>query len=72
VSEFVDAFLKLASREYFWLDIVSSNLDDELNKINNLPLFFDIESIRGFAKVFCALLILEVDLHLPIQVAFRL
>jgi len=53
VPEFVDAFLKLASREYFWLDIVSSNLDDELNKINNLPLvFFDIETIRGFAKVF--------------------
>jgi response regulator RpfG family c-di-GMP phosphodiesterase len=73
VPEFVDAFLKLASREYFWLDIVSSNLDDELNKINNMPLVFLI--LNQFAvlqKFFRALLILEVDLHLRIQVAFRL
>ena len=53
VPEFVDEFVKLSNREFFWLDVVSSNLDDELTKIHNLPLvFFDIESIHAFAKVF--------------------
>ncbi len=53
VPEFVDGFVKLSSREYLWLDVVSSNLDDELNKIHNLPLaFFDIESIRSLTKIF--------------------
>lgn len=51
--ELVNEFVKISNREYLWLDVVSSNLDDELNKIHNLPLaFFDIESIRNFAKVF--------------------
>jgi HD-GYP domain-containing protein (c-di-GMP phosphodiesterase class II) len=53
VPEFVDGFVKLSSKEYLWLDVVSSNLDEELNKIHNFPLaFFDIESIRSLAKVF--------------------
>jgi HD-GYP domain-containing protein (c-di-GMP phosphodiesterase class II) len=53
VPEFVDGFVKLSSKEYLWLDVVSSNLDEELNKIHNLPLaFFDIESIRSLVKVF--------------------
>ncbi|MFU2157492.1 HD-GYP domain-containing protein [Caldisericum sp. AR60] len=50
--ELVNEFVKISNREYLWLDVVSPNLDDELNKIHNLPLaFFDIESIRNFAKV---------------------
>jgi len=52
VPEFVDAFVKLSGKEYFWLDTSSPNLDLELNRIHSLPLvIFDIESIQKLTKI---------------------
>ena len=40
VPEFVDAFVKLSGKEYFWLDTSSPNLDLQLNRIHSLPSSF--------------------------------
>ena len=53
VPEFVDAFVKVSGKEYFWLDTSSPSLELELNKIHNLPLaFFDVESIVKLTEIF--------------------
>lgn len=52
VPEFVDAFVKLSGKEYFWLDTFSPNLELELHKIHDLTLvIFGIESIQKLTKI---------------------
>lgn len=52
VPEFVDAFIKLSRKEYFWLDTSSPNLELELHKVHDLTLvLFGIESIQQLTKI---------------------
>jgi HD-GYP domain-containing protein (c-di-GMP phosphodiesterase class II) len=52
VPEFVDAFIRVSRKEFFWLDTSSPNLELELHKIHDLPLvIFDIESIQKLTKI---------------------
>src|SRR5664280_722856 len=52
VPEFVDAFVKLSGKEYFWLDTSSPNLELELHKVHDLTLvLFGIESIQQLTKI---------------------
>ena len=52
VPEFVDAFIEVSRKEFFWLDTSSPNLGLELWRIHDLPFAsIDIESLHELTRI---------------------
>jgi len=57
VPEYVDAFIKLAKHEAFWLDSISNNLDriiKEKSQLPNIPL--DLDGMEELARFFSTII----------------
>lgn len=66
VPEYVDAFLELAEKEYFWLDIVSNSLDKILSKqFENITLELSLDELVDVSRIFSRI----VDFRSPINAA---
>jgi HD-GYP domain-containing protein (c-di-GMP phosphodiesterase class II) len=57
MPELVNAFRSLSTKEYFWLDAVSSNLDSILERRSGLTTIkLDIGGLLNLAKLFCQII----------------
>lgn len=53
----VDAFISLAGKEFFWLDIISPMLNDLLYRMSNLPkIEMDVESLMDLVQLFARII----------------
>lgn len=52
MPELVDAFMSLASKEYFWLSIVSPSIDSILNRFISTTIELNIENLLSLTKLF--------------------
>lgn len=66
VPEYVDAFLELAQKESFWLDIVSTSLDKILSKeLENVTLELSLDELVDISRIFSRI----VDFRSPVNAA---
>lgn len=66
MPEYVDAFLELAQKESFWLDIVSNSLDKKLSKqFENVSLELSLIELVAFSRIFSRI----VDFRSPVNAA---
>ncbi len=66
IPEFVDAFLELAKCEYFWLDVISNNLDHIIARmLNNVSVDLDLEDLVIISRIFSRI----VDFRSPVNAA---